>query len=109
MHLCQHPSIPSLWSVLIDSAATLLYVSTYFSVEFDMICDIMHEPIHVSTLVCYPLVVHRVYRSYLVSLEGCDTWVDLIIRLPVDFDVILGMTYFLLITLFFIVMLILCP
>ena len=53
----------------------------------------MTVPIRVSTPLGEPLVVDRVYRSYLVSLDGYDTWVDLIILGMVDFDVILVMDW----------------
>ena len=79
--------------MLFDPGSTFSYVSTYFAAKFDMICDSITVPIHVSTPVGKPLVVDRVYRSYLVSLAGYDTWVDLIILGMVDFDVILGMDW----------------
>ena len=62
-------------------------------IKLDITCDSMTVPIRVSTPVGKPLVVDRVYRSYLVSLAGYDTWVDLIILGMVDFDVILGMDW----------------
>ena len=66
---------------------------TYFSAEFDMICDRMIVPIRVSTPMGEPLLVDRVYRSRLVFVVGYDTWVDLIILGMVDFDVIFGMDW----------------
>ncbi|WP_368738576.1 hypothetical protein [Corynebacterium parakroppenstedtii] len=77
--------------VLFDPGSTYSYVSSYFSSDFDLLCDCMPIPIHVSTPVGEPLVVDRVYRSCLVSLAGYDTWVDMIILEMVDFDAILGM------------------
>ncbi|WMV13423.1 hypothetical protein MTR67_006808 [Solanum verrucosum] len=53
----------------------------------------MTVPIRASIPVGESLVVDRVYRSYVVSLAGYDTWVDLIILGMVDFDVILGMNW----------------
>ncbi|XP_015169874.1 uncharacterized protein [Solanum tuberosum] len=64
-------------SLLFDPGSTFSYVSTYFAVEFDMICDSMLVPIHVSTPVGEPLVVDRVYRSCLVSLVGCSSYRDI--------------------------------
>ena len=84
--VCHQPA-----SVLFDPGATFSYVSTYFAAKFDMICDSMTVPIHVSTPVGKTLVGDRVDRSCLVSLAGYDTWVDLIILGMVDFDVIFGM------------------
>lgn len=51
----------------------------------------MSVPIHVSTLVGESFVVDWVYRSYLVTLAGYKTLVDLIILDMIYFDVILGM------------------
>ena len=50
-------------------------------------------PICVSTPVGESVIVEKVYRSCLVTLVGCNTYVDLIILEMVDFDVILGMTW----------------
>ena len=66
-------------SVLFDPGSTFSYVPTYFSTEFDILCDSMTVPIRVSTPVGKPLVVDRVYRTCLISLGGYDTWVDLMI------------------------------
>ena len=77
--------------VLFEPGSTFAYVSTYFAAKFDMICHSMTVPIFISTPMGKPLVVDQVYRSCLVSFAGYDTWVDLIIPVMVDFDVILGM------------------
>ncbi|WMV50319.1 hypothetical protein MTR67_043704 [Solanum verrucosum] len=53
--------------------------------------DCMFVPINVSTLVAESLVVDQVYWSYLISLVGYDTRVNLIILAMVDFDIIFGM------------------
>ena len=79
--------------MLFGAGSTFSYISTYFAAKFDMICDSMTVPIHVSTPVGKPLLVDRVYRSCLISLAGYDTWVDLIILEMVDFDVILDMDW----------------
>ncbi|WMV45296.1 hypothetical protein MTR67_038681 [Solanum verrucosum] len=68
-------------------------MSTYSIVGFDMLPDCMHVPIHVSTPMGESLVVNQVYRYFLISLVGYDTWVDLIILGMVDFDIILGMDW----------------
>ncbi|XP_055824467.1 uncharacterized protein LOC129892996 [Solanum dulcamara] len=86
--VCHRPA-----SVLFDPGSTFSYVSAYFASNFDLTCDRMSVPVHVSTPVGEPLVVDRVYRSCLVSLAGYDTWVDMIILGMVDFDVILGMDW----------------
>ncbi|KAH0757160.1 hypothetical protein KY290_020653 [Solanum tuberosum] len=55
--------------------------------------DVITEPIHVSTPVGESLVVDQILRSCLVTIQGCDTRVDLILLDMVDFDVILGMDW----------------
>ena len=50
-------------------------------------------PIRVSTLVGESVIVKKVYRSCLVTFEGSNTHVDLVILEMDDFDVILGMTW----------------
>ncbi|WMV19591.1 hypothetical protein MTR67_012976 [Solanum verrucosum] len=60
-----------------DWRSTFSHMSTYFVVGFDMMFDSIPVPIHFSTLVGDSLVVDRLYRSYLVSLAGYDTWVFL--------------------------------
>uniref|UniRef100_A0A0V0GST8 Putative ovule protein n=1 Tax=Solanum chacoense TaxID=4108 RepID=A0A0V0GST8_SOLCH len=51
------------------------------------------ELVHVSTPVGESLVVDQILRSCLVTIQGCDTRVDLILLDMVDFDVILGMDW----------------
>ncbi|KAH0773587.1 hypothetical protein KY290_010724 [Solanum tuberosum] len=51
------------------------------------------KPVHVSTPVGESLVVDQILRSCLVSIQGCDTRVDLILLDMVDFDVILGIDW----------------
>lgn len=63
-------------------------MSAYFASSLDMMCEPIAVPIRISTPVGDSLVVDRVYRSRVVSILGCESWVDLIM---VDFDVILGM------------------
>ncbi|KAH0645033.1 hypothetical protein KY284_032917 [Solanum tuberosum] len=66
-------------TVLFDPGSTFSYVSTYFTVGFDLMSTCMLVTINVSTLVDESLVVDRVYRSCLISLARYDTWVDLTI------------------------------
>ena len=49
-------------------------------------------PIRVSTPVGESVIVEKVYRSFLVTFVGRNTYVDLIILEMVDCDVILCMT-----------------
>ncbi|XP_049371627.1 uncharacterized protein LOC125836498 [Solanum verrucosum] len=51
------------------------------------------DPIHVSTPVGESLVVDQILRSCLVTIQGYDTRVDLILLDMVDSDVILGMDW----------------
>lgn len=45
-------------------------MSIYFDFGFDMMCNCLLAPIHVSTVVGESLVVDQLYLSYLVSLLG---------------------------------------
>lgn len=74
--------------MLFNPGSTYSYVCAYFFSRFNLLCD--HKPIliHVSIPVGETLVVDRVYRSFLVSLVGYDTWVDIIILEMVHFDTI---------------------
>lgn len=77
-------------SVLFDLRSTLFYVSTYYDVGFDMMCDRMLVPIHVSTLICVFLSGGSSALMLTCLFRGYDTWLDLIILGMVDFDVLLG-------------------
>ncbi|KAH0660902.1 hypothetical protein KY289_029650 [Solanum tuberosum] len=86
--LCHQPA-----TVLFDPGSTFSYVSVYFAPRLGMRSESLAEPIHVSTPVGESLVVDQVLRSCLVTIQGCDTRVDLILLDMVDFDVILGMDW----------------
>ena len=51
------------------------------------------EPVHVSTPIGEFLVVDQVLRYCLVTIQGYDTRVDLIMLDMIDFDMILGMDW----------------
>ncbi|XP_059306316.1 uncharacterized protein LOC132057727 [Lycium ferocissimum] len=80
-------------SVLFDPGSTYSYVSAFHVVGWDLPCDSIDIPVHVSTPVGDSVIVDRVYRSCLVTFMGYDTWVDLMILDMVDFDIILGMSW----------------
>ncbi|KAH0669070.1 hypothetical protein KY289_023563 [Solanum tuberosum] len=86
--LCHQPT-----TVLFDPGSTFSYVSIYFAPRLGMRSESLTEPVHVSTLVGLSLVVDQMLRSCLVTIQGCDTRVNLILLDMVDFDVILGMDW----------------
>ncbi|XP_049390047.1 uncharacterized protein LOC125854509 [Solanum stenotomum] len=86
--LCHQPA-----TVLFDPGSTFSYVSVYFAPRLGMRSESLAEPVHVSTPVGESLVVDQILRSCLVTIQGCDTRVDLILLVMVDFDVILGMDW----------------
>ena len=79
-------------SVLFDPGSTFSYVSSSFATGLDLYCDLLDMPICVFTPVGESVIVEKVYRSFLVTFVGSNTYVDFIILEMVDFDVILGMT-----------------
>ncbi|XP_070039670.1 uncharacterized protein [Nicotiana tomentosiformis] len=78
-------------SVLFDPGSTYSYVSSFFTHFLDMPRKSLVSSVHVSTPVGDTIVVDRVYRSCVVSIEGLETQKDLLLLSMVDFDVILGM------------------
>ena len=58
-----------------------------------MVSEPLSVPLSISTPVGVALVVDRVYRCCLVTIQGCDTRTDLIELDMLDFDVILGMDW----------------
>ncbi|XP_015159293.1 uncharacterized protein [Solanum tuberosum] len=83
--LCHQPA-----TVIFDLGSTFSYVSIYFVPRLGMRSESLAELIHVSTPVGESLVLDQVLRSCLMTIQGYDTRVDLILLDMVDFDVILG-------------------
>ena len=86
--MCHQPA-----TVLFDPGSTFSYVSIYFAPRLGMRSESLAEPVHVSTPIGEFLVVDQVLRSYLVTIQGCDTRANLIMLDMIDFDVILGMDW----------------
>ena len=80
-------------SVLFDLGSSFSYISTYFAVGLDMMCDTLDTPIFVSTPVGDSVVVDSVYPACAISFMRYSTWADLMILDMVDFDIIVGMSW----------------
>ena len=93
--VCHRPA-----TVLFDPGSTYSYLSTYCSPSLNIICESLDLTIHVSTPIGDSVVVVWVYRLYIVALMGYDTHADLNVLDMIDFDVILGMDWYLLTTQF---------
>jgi len=76
---------------LLDPGACLSFVSTYIAMRFDIIPEQLFEPFSVSTHVGESIIVERVYRDCVISINHKDTMADLVELDMVDFDIILGM------------------
>ncbi|WMV08369.1 hypothetical protein MTR67_001754 [Solanum verrucosum] len=73
---------------LLDLGATLLFVTPYVAMRFDISLEILSNPFHIFTPVGDSIVTKRVYRNCHIFVSHRVTHVDL-----VDFDVILGMDW----------------
>ncbi|XP_070020628.1 uncharacterized protein [Nicotiana sylvestris] len=80
-------------SVLFDPGSTYSYVSSYFTHYLDMPYESIASSVYVSTPVGDTIVVDYVCRSYIVTIGGLETRVDLLLLSIVDFDVIFGMEW----------------
>ncbi|WMV14113.1 hypothetical protein MTR67_007498 [Solanum verrucosum] len=93
----QAPSSSSVFQLdvyaLLDPGATLSFLTPYVAIRFDILPDVLLEPVYVSTHVCNSIVTKRVYRKCVVSLYHRVTDVDFIELDMLDFDVILGMDW----------------
>ncbi|WMV50598.1 hypothetical protein MTR67_043983 [Solanum verrucosum] len=76
---------------LLDSGATLYFVTPHVAMIFDVGPKILSNPFHVSTPVGNAIVVKRVCRSYPIYVYDGVTHVDVVKLDMLDFDVILEM------------------
>ncbi|KAH0781790.1 hypothetical protein KY290_001388 [Solanum tuberosum] len=74
---------------LLDPRASLSFVTSYFANNFDVLPEKLCEPFCVSTPVGESILVERVYRDCVISINHKNTMVDLVELNMVDFDVIL--------------------
>ena len=78
---------------LLDPGATLSFVTPLVDKKFDILPDISHEPILVSTLVGELVVIKIVYQNCPISLPNRVSYVYLSELDMLDFDIILGMDW----------------
>jgi len=78
-------------SIFFYSISTYSYMSSYFVSHLSMSRDSLDIPFFMSTPVKDFIVVDRVYWSSVVTINGFDRTIDLLLLDMVDFKVILGM------------------
>ena len=61
-------------NVLFDPSSTYFNVSVSFASKFDMICDVLDAPIHVSTPVGVSNIATHVYHACPILFMGFQTW-----------------------------------
>ncbi|XP_070055986.1 uncharacterized protein [Nicotiana tomentosiformis] len=80
-------------SVLFDPGSAYSYMSSYFASYLDMSRDSLSTLVYVSAPVRDSIVVDRVHCSFLVTIGGYETRVDLLQYNMVHFDMILDMDW----------------
>ncbi|KAH0730162.1 hypothetical protein KY289_001350 [Solanum tuberosum] len=79
---------------LLDPRASLYFVTPYVAIKFDFLSEKLCDPFCVSTPIGEFILVERVYRDCVISINHKNTMADLVELDMVDFDVILGMDWF---------------
>ncbi|XP_070039319.1 uncharacterized protein [Nicotiana tomentosiformis] len=80
--------------VLFDHGSTYSYVSSYFISHLDFPCSSLNIPVYVYTTVGVSIMVDRMYRSCVVTIDDDEISVDHLLLNMVDFDVILAIDWF---------------
>lgn len=83
--VCQQPA-----SALFDPGYTFSYVFMYYVSWLGITPEPLSFFIRVSIPLRDSLVVDHVCKGCVITLQGFDTWVDLILLDMLDFDLILG-------------------
>ncbi|XP_060216698.1 uncharacterized protein LOC132644138 [Lycium barbarum] len=86
--VCSHPVF-----ILMDLGSTYSYVSPFYAACLERVLDYIDAPFLVSTPVGESIVVDRVYRDCIVSIQSTETLVNLHELQMVSFDVIMGMDW----------------
>ena len=76
---------------LLDPSSTLSFVITFVALTFEILPEVLHDPIVVSTHLGENLRTDRLYKDFPIVVCGKTIFTDLV-ELPMyDFDVILCM------------------
>ena len=89
------PSMSQVFStsvyVLLGPGSTLSFVTPWLSLTFEILGDVLHDPIVVSAPLGENVRTNRVYKDCPIVVSGKTICADLV-ELPMhDFDVLLGM------------------
>ena len=78
---------------LLDQGSMLSFVTPLLSLTFDILPDVLHDPIVISTPLGENVRTDRVYKDCPIVVSGKSMCANLV-ELPMhDFDVILGMDW----------------
>ena len=76
---------------LLDPGSTLSFVTPLIARRFDVLPDVLHEPILVSTPIGDYIRAKGVYKNCLIQILDRVTHVGLLELAMLDFDIIMGM------------------
>ena len=91
---CTFVACDQMVNLLFNPGSTYSYVPLTSAFDFEMLCDILDGPIHISITLYESVIFTHVYHDFPILFMGFHTWADLVIFYKTDFVIILDMTWF---------------